>query len=541
MSSNISQGIYAPLPQSLSDSDSEDVRMKEDHPENLNQILNGIGKNEKNNFKIGFSIPEHLMESNKSKPGFATMSPCRKICFISSIVLCFVTIIVFLWVLPCNEGTCPVRISKWDQTYDGIELKGKINIVQEESGRNFVLLYKGSVNSSEKGGVINVLGNNGGITWYISQTSVPVEMKCNSFDVNADGKKDCLLLGENGIEAVDPIKGNVLWYVHKNFETRLIENLDFPIVLSDLNNDGVNDLITRVKGTNKFLVVSGRSGIVLYDLVMNNCDTVQGVAFENNNFVYVCKNSSSINGSYFKITNTDLNRRVFSTNLVILPIKVNYKSRTKDYYRNNGYKLIIKNTGNCPICSSNITLIEEKTNRILKFYHYMNMYAMKPTLFSFEPTKSNLSKLKGHINGFILKLWQWPLRNKFTKKFVNIDQNMRLIKRNLPRNNLSTIKSSIFEHVVLITFTESDIHVTNSSSTEIIQLCFHEEDGGVVCQPDLSNQKDSLLVDDLDGDGLQELISFSSSFDLKTHRRLVSNIKVVCLEAELPKLYDVSK
>lgn len=540
MSANASQGFYTPLPQSLSDSDSEENRTTEERPKHLNQMLNGVSKkNENSNFQNGFTLPDHIIDEGKHS-GFAAMSLCRKIAFIFSISLCFIIIVVFLWVLPCDKGTCPIKISNWDQIYDGIELKGRINLVKEEKGQNLVLLYRSSVNVSEKGGVINVLGNNGGITWYISKMSTPSDLKCNLFDINLDGRDDCLLLGENGIEAVDPLKGEILWHVHGDFESAPIRNLEFPFILPDLNGDNVNDLITRLKGSNKFLVISGKTGIVLYDLIINDCDIVQSVALENNNFIYLCKNGTA--NTYFKIMASDLCSRVYNRNLVILPIKISYKSKKVNYYVNNGYKLQVKNIGKCPMCFTNISLFDVKTNKILRNYHYSNTYTMKPTQFSFKPTKTNLLALRGHINGFILKLWQWPIKTKYPKQFVNFDQNIRLIKRNIPITNTSLARSTIIsERVVLMLFNDTDIHVTNSSSTEIVQYCFQKEKEDIICQPDLANQEESMLIDDLDGDGLQELISFSSSFDMRKNHRLISNIKVICLEEELPKLYDMSK
>jgi hypothetical protein len=53
------------------------------------------------------------------------MSPLRKISFILSVLLCGLTIIVFLWVLPCDCATCPSVPLKsgtksWERTLRGL-------------------------------------------------------------------------------------------------------------------------------------------------------------------------------------------------------------------------------------------------------------------------------------------------------------------------------------------------------------------------------------------------------------------------------------
>ncbi|KAG8251476.1 hypothetical protein J6590_079119 [Homalodisca vitripennis] len=56
-----------------------------------------------------------------SKP----MSPLRKLAFGCSILLCFITIVVFLWVVPCDWSKCPAKtqrqpIMSWDRSVEGM-------------------------------------------------------------------------------------------------------------------------------------------------------------------------------------------------------------------------------------------------------------------------------------------------------------------------------------------------------------------------------------------------------------------------------------
>lgn len=82
----------------------------------------------------------------------------------------------------------------------------------------------------------------------------------------------------------------------------------------------------------------------------------------------------------------------------------------------------------------------------------------------------------------------------------------------------------------------TDIHEINASSTVIKQICRRHERN---CQPSVENHLDSLLVDDLEGDGSTELVSFRSSYVEKGDDwNLVSYVKMLRLEEELAEVYE---
>jgi hypothetical protein len=61
------------------------------------------------------SLPRHL----------EPMSPLRKVSFSLSILLCGLTIVVFLWLLPCDWATCPSVAMRsgaksWERTLQGL-------------------------------------------------------------------------------------------------------------------------------------------------------------------------------------------------------------------------------------------------------------------------------------------------------------------------------------------------------------------------------------------------------------------------------------
>lgn len=84
----------------------------------------------------------------------------------------------------------------------------------------------------------------------------------------------------------------------------------------------------------------------------------------------------------------------------------------------------------------------------------------------------------------------------------------------------------------------ADIQIINASSTEIHQICHSVNGSEPKCQPSVDNQKDSLLVEDLEHDASRELVSFYSSYVQKGEDwNLMSSLTVFRLEEELPKMY----
>lgn len=531
---NITQGMYAPLPQSISDSDSE----KELQVDNFRRkSVNGIHKGFERSAN-GYMIPNHAIDNVKLKHGFKSISLARRYCFLFSILACFLTIAIFLWVLPCSENdTCPLHISNWENQHEDFEFKGRINVVKSAfaNSYNLALLLKSSLNAgSSKNGTICILGTNGGIAWYIPQTKELSDLNCYLIDVNGDNVKDCLLLGEMGLEAIDPISGQILYHVHnQNTENKDIHSIDIPIILPDLNKDGINEMITIINGKtfhNKLVIVCGKTGVLLSKVLLRHCLVVHGLKYENKKFFYSCKNATTT--MYFEITFTDIENRYYNKTFDITstPTKMNNTVNTE--YKLDDHKLIVNNTGTCPDCQSTLLLLDKQDNQLWSLSH-ANSYAMRPTTFAFKSTKPNILSLKGHINGYILKLWQWS-------NYRMSKNNDILDKRYVPMMDTTIQTNIINERIVLITFNDTNVHVINASLIEVMQLCF-PVDGEYNCQPELINQEESLLITDLDNDNSQELVSYSSTFELRDGIwKLVSNMKVIRLEDELPKLYEVT-
>ncbi|XP_044736266.1 protein FAM234A [Chrysoperla carnea] len=611
---NTAQGVYTPLPQTISDTESEEdihttIQITK-LPANPHNHLNGGKETMRNYYPLdegdnGFPNIHLQDDVPIIKDGGKTtnrMSPLRQFLFVSSILLCFLTIFIFVWVLPCDEDlTCPSVIrneytSNWEQTYHGIELKNVISVVSGVSGRsrNLVFLFRDDIrnidqkNTDRRGGLVSIVGSSGKVAWFTNLNRVPTDIDCNLIDIDNNGENDCIIIGENGLmEAVNPITGTVTWHLHSSTNGSLyFTSVDFPLVLPDIDNDGVFDLVTssslNKKNHNNLILISGKTGNLIGEpLTVAECKTIHEIAIDKDRLLsYTCEN---ITFKLSAISLEQLYRKITKKNLIspkIDPSKQHTNQR--NVYSIHNRKLIVKNEGQCPgNCNVTVQLIDLQSGKEnLTWSHTgTNMYGMVPATLVFNDTDANREALKGHISGFILKFWQWNEPGKYKNEKLSVTNHSRKLnknvlddfiiskrnsysssnirtKRNIPnlkKNNSNMSVLLLTERVVLITFNSTDLHIVNASQNEITQLCKNHRI--VECQPDLNFQENSVLIADLDQDGSQELISYLSTYVVVDHNdkdysettadikwELQSIVKVVRLEAELPKLYEaVSK
>lgn len=605
MSNSASQGLYSPLPQSISDTDSEE------------ELHSALPHNEKNKTSNGGDTKSyhHIDDNEDHMNGFPNvnchtlddvpiikdaykqpMTPLRKLCLASSIIVCFMTVIIFLWVLPCaDDATCPAarpkhHLSSWEKDYEGIELMGPINIVNGLPGKckNLVFLFRSDIihsNDTHKhgmpnipqngGGAISIMGDTGNVAWYIPRQRIPDHIECGLIDVDNNNERDCLITGEKGLfEAVNAQSGKVHWNVHIHPNNKsLFTSIDFPLIILDVNSDRVNDLITAcsIDGSkhNIIIFVSGRMGSVLGEpYVASDCENIDSLILEKNHLTYYCDKIDHTRTKTY-VPYKDLYSKTINksyTQHYVPFIKQYYKWDTKKMLRNNFYvngkKLLINNEGTCPgpKCQVIVQLIDNKgdIDNLTWSYTGKNMYGMIPTKLSFKNSENNLN-LQGHVNGYILKFWQWTkAKNSYTPHYI-INKNKRSIfesltkikstwrsheKRSIPiEKNKNLTEVSLEERVMLLTYNATNYKTINASQSYIKQLCSNDEKE--FCQPDLASQENSVLLVDLDGDGSQELISYLSTFitvDATSEDNeksiLQTTVKVIRLEKELPKLYE---
>lgn len=521
------QGIYAPLPQSISDSDSE----KEISMEPLCTSYEPKNKFENIYRQNGHGM--HLEDDIvKIKRGASKMSAARKVAFGCSIILCFLPIIIFLWVLPCTElHTCPVKISNWEYQQEEIELKGPIMLVGGlyKSNYNLAIMYKGSFNSpkSLKHGVISFMGLTGSVAWDLQQVVEPYKINCQIIDSNMDGTLDCLIIDKTGLKVIETIAGQALWHAHSSEEKTLVRNLDMPIPLPDLNNDGVIELLSIYEKTS-FLVISGNTGRALAKIQVPSCGHIKEIHFsaeDNQICVYHCMNTSI---ETYQVSLSEIEKSFSNPQYIINVTPLTEEITEHDYVAGNR-RLRVNNGPDCPKCHCVMTLYDDK-NQVLKTWPFNNAFIMKPKPFSFKPSQAKKLQLKGHLSGFIVKIWEW------SEHYRKLRPLQRVNKRSVQYHNETFFSTEVSERVILITSNETDVQVINASFTEINQICRTDETN---CQPDVNNQVDSLLIADVEHDSSTELVNFYSSYVRRDEDwHLVSFVKVLRLEEELPKLYS---
>lgn len=666
--------VYSPLPQSISDTDSSEEELNNivHHNDNRKFIVSNKNSVDKHNGKkmgeyrplghdgegevsinglpnrestIADDIP--IIKPDGSLPeNLEPMSPLRKISFVLSILLCVLTIVVFLWLLPCDWATCPSAplrsgTKSWETTLQGLELKGGISVVAgvPGRGRNLVFLARGDVInaalgssqtdqglqefSASGGGLVSLIGSTGKVAWYIHFLRIPLDMDCSLIDVTSDGAEDCILVGTDKLlVAVDPVSGTIEWYLHNHHnDNRSAINLEFPLVLPDLDGDGVREMVTvcsfndtskatpTVTNRNNMILISGKMGrIIGHAVSFPACDHIQHLTVDNSwNITFTCQEldkevigiTISLQDLYFNATNKQPNSTTYLQTSPLKQHRVMDESSTVK--KVNGRVLTLENQGTCPNhCTVAVRVIDERRdNETVWNFQHDNTYGMVPAVLVFNNRTGSTSggTLVEPVSGFVLKFWTWtaasnhmplsmrdndtssitssnPLfrnRLKRSSKYRTWDEmnvGRKEVWRKVPHrfrrsvilplqqnvkngSNIQVHFHQLKERVVLYTFNATDNHIVNASLNDVMQICSHHglSEVGQVCQPDLSYQKQSLLIADLDQDGSQELISYLTTYTTDNPEgssvasdaskwRLQSRVRVVRLEAELPKLYE---
>lgn len=319
------QGVYSPLPQSLSDSDSEkEISME---PVCTNYVNSGLrhkklenpsGQNGHLDFH---SINDDVLKIKRVNPKMSTL---RKTAFVFSILLCFLPIIIFLWILPCsNSNTCPISISNWEYQQDNIELRGKINLVHGafQNSLNLAVMYKGSFNYQKmlKYGVISFMGSNGAVAWEFQQKICPIELNCSIIDVDGNGFNDCLVTDEKGLKAIETVSGETIWHANSDQE-KSIPKLDMPVKVDDFDNDGINDLLSIYK-KESFLLISGKTGRAFSNMKLaHSCISISNLTLINSAIKYGCVTEQET--KIFQISFNDLERKFHNPSEELKPKEV---------------------------------------------------------------------------------------------------------------------------------------------------------------------------------------------------------------------------
>ncbi|KAI8124467.1 hypothetical protein FF38_12417 [Lucilia cuprina] len=402
-------------------------------------------------------------ESTKDLQLNEPMSPARRCCFIASLLLCVLTVIIFVWVIPCSEdGSCPAPVDRikthnWYNNYTKIELKGGVNIVSglRSWENNLIFLYRGDAffpefrpDNSKRNGIISLIGSSGAVAWFDEMTDEPVAIDCTLLDVDRNGRPDCLVIDEYGeLGAINPVSGQWHWKF-KERSVHKVDALDFPVILPDLDNDGVMDilLVTSVtleqrtkhymrKGDvanknghsleqrNFLRILSGRSGQPIGDgFKVIECDTLRKLQLENAQTVsFNCihnnteaQRSKTLAELFSLITNKSLMGQKLVPASKISQHRHYGQRKDIDSQRNiyslSGRELVVENRGKCPEdCNVTLILSENRNGKVFTLRNFTSsgMYGMVPAQWHFKNTKPNMS-------GFVMKFWKWNISSETT-------------------------------------------------------------------------------------------------------------------------------
>ncbi|XP_054014035.1 uncharacterized protein LOC128895456 [Hylaeus anthracinus] len=556
---------YAPLPQSISNTDTEDeddclARQNEASKGHTNDVLaetttiheNGAyypldeTKNVANRIKNGQNmlkyyrddIPIMVVEGNDSNDLWKRrdMSLFRRFCLVTSILLCIVTIVIFLYVLPCdNSVVCPSidesqSSISWDKTLRGVELHGPISIIHGNPSSLIFLVrgqrYKGNDTneeqgqiSAEGGGVMSMQGNSGLPLWLVSLKRPPTEIDCITVDTDRSGKPDCIVAGEQGLLAsIEPIAGTIHWSLKIHTFDKL------PVILPDIDSDGVNDFLSvevATKTMPNLVLLSGGTGHLLGRYWPKNCSSIDIYNLVSNETIsYVCLDGNknvtktmTFMGLFhaMKLPEAYKQSVMKPTFRLFETLKLdneNYSWRPIPYHY-----LTIKNDGSCPgeFCKASVNLTLQKSgNQPVMIWHYDS-----PNTFVSKPAFLLMSE-KPYTTGFAIKFWQWiDTMSEHTKKVSG------------------TTERRLIERVLIVYVNYTDVQVMNASQSDITQLC-----QGTDCQPNLNfrGRFSSIKIDCISEGGFPELITYWSSYDIESPMVLTSKVQVVKLDSIVSNL-----
>lgn len=469
-----------------------------------------------------------------------SVSPLRRFCLVASVLLCIVTIVIFLYVLPCDSSmVCPSTSEprssiSWDKILQKAEFQGPISVVQG-TPTSLILLVRGQwyrdENANEEpgqippdgGGVMSMQGDNGLPLWLVFLQRPPTEIDCVSVDTDRSGKPDCIVAGEQGLLAsIDPIAGTIHW------SSKIYTFDKLPLILSDVDSDGVEDFLSielTTKNTSNLVLLSGANGHLLGRYTPENCSSVDMYhhrAF-NHNVTYDCYDSTrrsavkktiSVKGILHAMKLTEHKKLTTKSALTFRTFDaVKFDDGTNSWRPTRYHYLSIENEGSCAgescRASLNLTLQKPGTPATVIWEHVcLNTFVSKPTFLVMSG--------KPYTSGFAIKFWHWngPMRE------------------HAKRGSLVT-ERRLIERVLIVFVNYTDVQVMNVSQSDIVQVCRAGD-----CQPNLNSRArfSSIKIDCIGEDGFPELISYWSSFEVDAPNVLTSKVQVVKLDSLLTGL-----
>lgn len=547
-----------------------------------------------------------ILDCDNTRTYQEPMSQTRRICFFASIAATILVVIVFL-LLPCESGCVAkspgiLKTRNWIRSYEKMELKGEINSILPTTAhfpRNILFMYRPDkifpdVNAANKkskqksnGGIIALSGSSGEIAWNKEMSTEPMAADCNLIDCDKSGTKDCLVVDELGQLACVGTNGHQIYNFNLSGKATKQTRRDlllFPLILPDLNNDKVNEILMTAQNgrqnSTDLILVSGATGKALMREAQN-CSALHKLQMDEDYVVkFVCINDKkeqqifrNLTDLYSFVSKKPLNLKKLEAVSRINQHQYNGKQIGTSSAQNTiseveDKKLIVENTGSWPRDSRATIKVFLKINdgltRQLFNRTYNKAYAMTPIPISLNSSSTTNGK---NVHGFVIKLWIWNgtdvsynlEKNRKSERDSNVkSQRSNYTNQTTFATPVQSYKTKIHylkESIMLIVFNSTNMKFENTSQSSIVQFCQKTTNGrdkknatssnDAICQPDLSNQENSILITDIDGDGSKELVSFYSTFVNENESKDVTNdqwklktyVQLFKLESELPQLY----
>lgn len=143
----------------------------------------------------------------------------------------------------------------------------------------------------EGGGVLSMHGTSGIPLWWVVLKKLPIDINCEILDTDGSGKPDCLVSGQGGLlVSIEPIAGTIHW------NSEIHSHTDLPLPLSDLDSDGINDLVTVeiTNSSHNLAFLSGKNGKLLVRRSISECESVKLISVDSSFILtYICRNGTS--------------------------------------------------------------------------------------------------------------------------------------------------------------------------------------------------------------------------------------------------------
>ena len=318
---------YDKVPPNNMDSDSEDdeatlyvASSLKEHLQCPSEEESGFGINPNLNQSEG----ESLKDSNQQK---------RSIQYICAVIFILVFIAMILTGLLLLLNFAPTSSSNdeslhWEKALQPvtIETTPEIHDVNRDGIKDILTVAD---TSPCQGTIMALSGADGSTLWKHPIQFPPFAIRC-ILDVNSDGVLDCLVSGRTGgFVALDSTDGSVLWYADASIVFSRY-NFYFPVLLGDMDNDGIDDLInihggdpdydSRVVDRSPgFLVaISGKTGQKLMEPILmpdgheSYSSPILFTMDSSHKFILFGSGGETIRGSLWAVELTSLRVRVKS-------------------------------------------------------------------------------------------------------------------------------------------------------------------------------------------------------------------------------------